>query len=398
MLKYIMTFLATALFPLFAVEVTVSGIGTGELAVARETAMADALRNAVRQGAGVNITSESKVENFQLEYDRVFTHSLGYVKKYTVLSQTYDTKNRTYVVRIKAEVDKNMPSTDDFATLKTLQQRMVSPRVMIECNETITGLPASRRPVAETILQELCRIVAIQVVDRSVQQAVKADDARRAQLFDEALDAQAKQQLSAGECDFKIIAEISGELSQLSEPFPGMKVRDAGFEIDLRAVWADTGELIAAETLPVALFKGERMPNLPHQMPRQLVKNYLSMMLKGEGEFKQKNAVTLLRKMLVTWAIQLDLGNNIRFEFRQIPRRELDAIMKKLAAMDGVSQVRLRNFDARLTSAIEVETRNTPVRLTEEIQNLYPDRLQLDTATMRRVCFLFRPQGKTVKK
>ena len=52
MLKYVAIFLTTALFPLFAVEVTVTGIGTGDLAVARETALADALRNAVRQGAG----------------------------------------------------------------------------------------------------------------------------------------------------------------------------------------------------------------------------------------------------------------------------------------------------------------------------------------------------------
>ncbi len=398
MLKYVITVLATALLPLFAVEVTVSGIGTGELAVARETALSDALRNAVRQGAGVNIVSESKVKNFQLEYDWVFTHALGYVRKYNILSQTYDTKNRTYTVRIRAEVDKKAPSTDDFATLKMLQQRMIAPRVLIECHEAITGVPASRRPISETLLQELCRMVAIQVVDRSVQEAVKTDDVRRSLLFNDALDAKARQQLSAGDCDFKIIAEISGELSPLSEPFPGIKVRDAGFEIDLRAVWADTGELIAAETLPVALFKGERQPNLPHQMPRQLVRHYLSMMLKGEGEFKEKNAVSLLRKMLVTWAIQLDLGNNIRIEFRQIPRRELDAIMRKLEDMDGVSQVRLRNFDARLNSAIEVETRNTPMRLTELIQSLYPDQLQLDTSTMRRICFLYQAKEKNIKK
>ena len=57
-----MIILMSAVLPLCAVEVTVSGIGAGDLAVARETALADALRNAVRQGAGVNIVSESKVK------------------------------------------------------------------------------------------------------------------------------------------------------------------------------------------------------------------------------------------------------------------------------------------------------------------------------------------------
>lgn len=391
MLKYVAIFLTTALFPLFAVEVTVTGIGTGDLAVARETALADALRNAVRQGAGVNIISESKVADFQLEYDRVFTHSLGYVKKYAVLSQAYDAEKRTYTVEIQADVDADAPAVDDFAALKILQSRMISPRVMIECHESIAGMPETLRPISETILQELCRSVEIQVVDRAVQQAVQADDARRSRLFSEEADALARENISAGECDFKIIAEISGELSPLSEPYPGVKVRDAGFEIDLRAVWADTGELIAAETLPVAFFKGERMPNLPHQMPRQLIKNYLGMMLRGEGEFQESNATSLLRKILVTWMTQLDLGSNIRIEFRRIPRGELEAIMEKLSGMDGVSQVRLRNFDARITSAIEVETKNTPSRLAKTILALYPDRLQLDTSTMRRLCFLYQP-------
>ena len=390
MLKRVMIILMSAVLPLCAVEVTVSGIGAGDLAVARETALADALRNAVRQGAGVNIVSESKVKNFQLEYDRVFSHSLGYVKKYSVLEQTYDTAKKVYQVRIRAEVDKNVPPADDFAALKMLQHRMVSPRVMIECREAVSGMPASRKPLSETILQELCRSMEIQVVDRAVRQTVREGDVKRALLFNEKADADAAQQLSAGDCDFKLIAEISGELSPLTEPYPGVKVRDASFEIDLRAVWADTGELIAAETLPVAFFKGERMPNLPHQMPRQLVRNYLGMMLKGEGEFKEKNAASLLRKMLVTWAVQLDLGSNIRIEFRRIPRPALDAVMRKLAAMDGVSQVRLRNYDARLVSAIEAETRNDPVRLAEMIRNLDPKHLQLDTSTMRRLCFLYQ--------
>ena len=94
--------------------------------------------------------------------------------------------------------------------------------------------------------------------------------------------------------------------------------------------------------------------------------------------------------MLVTWAVQLDLGSNIRIEFRRIPRPALDAVMRKLAAMDGVSQVRLRNYDARLVSAIEAETRNDPVRLAEMIRNLDPKHLQLDTSTMRRLCFLYQ--------
>ena len=72
-----MTLLSIASFGLPAAEprpaevtVVVSGRADVSSADYRSLALADALRTAVQQGAGINLISETKVSDFQLDYDR----------------------------------------------------------------------------------------------------------------------------------------------------------------------------------------------------------------------------------------------------------------------------------------------------------------------------------------
>ncbi len=66
----------------YATPVTAEGRTAGDTTTAREQALTDALRDAVRKGAGVNIASQSQASNFTLDYDRVFAAAFGYVKSY----------------------------------------------------------------------------------------------------------------------------------------------------------------------------------------------------------------------------------------------------------------------------------------------------------------------------
>ena len=84
-----------------AIEVTATGSATGDPALAREQALADALRDAVRQGVGVDLISETKVENFKTEYDRVMTSSFGYVEEHQILEQKYS--DGVYTVKLKLD-------------------------------------------------------------------------------------------------------------------------------------------------------------------------------------------------------------------------------------------------------------------------------------------------------
>jgi hypothetical protein len=58
--------------------------GTG---ITRTDALQDALRNAVSQGAGVSIASETKVENFMILSDAIASNTKGYIKSYNIVKE-----------------------------------------------------------------------------------------------------------------------------------------------------------------------------------------------------------------------------------------------------------------------------------------------------------------------
>ena len=108
-------------------EVTVTGSAEGTPDKAGEQALAKALRDAVQQGAGVDVMSETKVSNFQVEYDRVITSSFGYIKDYKIISKNYSDKDKIYSVTIKAQVGKGSPGMDQVLALRLLVKRCSLP-------------------------------------------------------------------------------------------------------------------------------------------------------------------------------------------------------------------------------------------------------------------------------
>jgi hypothetical protein len=66
-------------------RVEAEGMAAGDGGNARAEALTAALREAVRIGVGVNLVEQSQVSDFQLDFDRVFAQSFGYVKNYKVL-------------------------------------------------------------------------------------------------------------------------------------------------------------------------------------------------------------------------------------------------------------------------------------------------------------------------
>lgn len=78
-------------------EVEVKGVGMN-----RESALQDALRNAVGQAAGVALSSETKVENFVTISDAIESKTEGYISSYTVTNEVPFPDR--YEVTIKAKV------------------------------------------------------------------------------------------------------------------------------------------------------------------------------------------------------------------------------------------------------------------------------------------------------
>ena len=370
-------------------EVQVEGRGSGNPDAAREFALADALRNAVRQGAGVDILSESKVQNFQMEYDRVMTSSFGYVEDYEIISQNYDKAKSEYTVKLKAKVAKGAPQMDKVLALRLLVRRMQSPRVMVECKEEIAGEGFSGdSALTSALLEEMAQKTGFEIFKESTIKARDDKEALRAELLGDDFESKVKKAGIQSTSDFKIIAKVRGQVGQMKEPFPDVKVRDVALGVDLQAVWTDTGEVAATVSLPTTYHKGESQMNLPFDMPQQLVRHYLGTMLSGsEPAFKDNNAYNLFRRIIAKWITELDLGAKIQLEFKQIDKESLDKLMAALEKTPSISYVWRREFDRRLYSVVEVETRLTSEQLEDAVLKNTNGKYVTETATKRRLRF-----------
>lgn len=370
-------------------EVQVEGRGSGNPDSARELALADALRNAVRQGAGVDILSESKVQNFQMEYDRVMTSSFGYVEDYEILSQNYDKGKAEYTVKLKAKVAKGAPQMDKVLALRLLVRRMQSPRVMVECKEEIAGEGFSGDgALTSALLEEMAQKTGFEIFKESTIKARDDKEALRAELLGDDFESKVKKAGIQSTSDFKILAKVKGQVGQMKEPFPDVKVRDVALGVDLQAVWTDTGEVAATVSLPTTYHKGESQMNLPFDMPQQLVRHYLEASLTGtEPAFKENNGYNLFRRIIAKWITELDLGAKIQIELKQIDKDNLDKLMAALEKTPSISYVWRREFDRRLYSVIEIETRLTAEQVEDAVLKNLNGKYVTETATKRRLRF-----------
>ncbi|OGV34215.1 MAG: hypothetical protein A2020_04320 [Lentisphaerae bacterium GWF2_45_14] len=387
LLVFLMVFTAYLLYAEGEVEVV--GRGSGNPDTARELALADALRNAVRQGAGVDILSESKVQNFQMEYDRVMTSSFGYVEDYEIISQNYDKAKSEYTVKLKAKVSKGSPQMDKVLALRLLVRRMQSPRVIVECKEDIAGEGFSGDgALTAALLEEMAQKTGFEIFKESTIKARDDKEALRAELLGDDFESKVKRAGIQSTSDFKIIAKVKGQVGQMKEPFPDVKVRDVALGVDLQAVWADTGEVAATVSLPTTYHKGESQMSLPFDMPQQLVRHYLLTMLSGsEPAFKDNNAYNLFRRIIAKWITELDLGAKVQLEFKQIDKDSLNKLMAALEKTPSISYVWRREFDRRLFSIVEVETRLTPEQLEDAVLKNTNGKYVTETATKRRLRF-----------
>lgn len=98
---------------------------------ARNQALRNALRDAVKQGVGVLLDSNTIVKNWTVIQDEVYSSARGFVKQYTVIRD--EKVNDTWYIDIEAEV-----STGDIknklSELRILHQKMGNKRLMIIYN------------------------------------------------------------------------------------------------------------------------------------------------------------------------------------------------------------------------------------------------------------------------
>jgi hypothetical protein len=148
-------------FECFSIEVIAEGRASGDYRTAREQALADAMREAVRIGIGVDLLGESKVKDFNLDYDRVLCSAFGHIKNYSIIESKLG-NDGIYRVKLQAEVEKGSPDYKDSLALKQLIQAKGAPRLAFKVSDSASG--DAPDGFTQAVLEEVATELQIPVV------------------------------------------------------------------------------------------------------------------------------------------------------------------------------------------------------------------------------------------
>jgi len=105
-------------------------------AVARDAAIADALRKAIEQAVGAFVSSDTMVENYQVLSDTVYTQAQGFITGYTITNESQTPG--FYQVQVRAEVSTGALRYE-LDAMGLLQMKVERPRVLFMIAEKNIG-------------------------------------------------------------------------------------------------------------------------------------------------------------------------------------------------------------------------------------------------------------------
>ena len=137
------------------ITVTVKGYGETEAQATK-----DALRNAVEQGAGVKIFSESVVKDFVALKDVIVSESFGLVTSFTKLGN--GKQGELFWVEIRANVSKDV--NKKWAQIKVIIEQKGRPSIMFLIQEILDGQPLQQH-MAEERMRNKFKNLGFEVFD-----------------------------------------------------------------------------------------------------------------------------------------------------------------------------------------------------------------------------------------
>lgn len=374
---------------LHAKEVECEGRAAGDQATAREQALADALREAVRVGVGVDVASTSKVSNFSLDYDRILSAAFGHVKTYSIVSSGL-AKDGIYRVKVKADVQPGAPGAKDSLALRQIVLLKGAPRVSIKVEDQIDGV-TTPTSYAQGIMEETGRAMQLNLVDIGTARTQEKKMAARDEILGNEKSAKLRKADISQKADFLIEGKVVARYVGQQSFYGGLPQHVFSVGGELRAIRPETGEIVATAALP-GTEKVESDLESKEMAARDVIQKILSNGGKNGGK------PPLFDKIFVRWIVETDLGTVKRLEFSGIPAEEFKNIQEKLSDTEKVSAVWAREFDAQGLSVIDVETRLDNAALGSELTKLGNGKITIDRTTDNFLAFKYGEKPAEEKK
>ncbi|MEO0085578.1 MAG: flagellar assembly protein T N-terminal domain-containing protein [candidate division WOR-3 bacterium] len=213
--------------------------------IARDQALKDALRKAVEQGVGTYVNSETRVQNFQLLSDRIYSQASGYVSSYRLISESQEAGLYRVVIRAKVKLDRVEDDLEAIGILVTEQGR---PRVMVVVKELAAGaVPKLDRELVETAIVAAFQAKGFPVVDQATVEQNLTREQLRAILAGDNQAAMAAGLRTGAEIVVAGTMEQSKETKRV--PYTQSETEFHKVRLSARAISVQTAEVLGASTV-----------------------------------------------------------------------------------------------------------------------------------------------------
>ena len=301
-------------------------------------------------GAGVLIASETKVENFQLIKDVIYTKSAGLVETYKILQENPNQQG-LYTVRIEAIVSRGTINTQ-IEAWKTLIQRKGWPRLMVVGS-------VDKRPFDMLLtarVQGLMERRGLTVVDWTVLNENNRRAAERAAISDGDLvkAALVGQEIGA---DYLVIAGIDGTEVPPEKTF-GVKLYPADATGMFKVVAADTARVIASEVLS---------RQAKAQSAREAIREVTNTVL--EQTFEEA-----IKRVAVHWLEDVDPrgGQQIQLVLHKFPFDRMNHLLLNLRQAGGARETVVDSTDAKGRSQVRLITNQAALNIAAVLLKIDP--------------------------
>jgi hypothetical protein len=322
------------------------GMAGGKAVRARDEAINNALRNAVEQGAGTYISSETTVEQMTLVEDRIYSESRGYIKSYAVLQEGM--REGIYHVKISAIV-KMEKLAEDLESIGLLIRKKRNPRVMVVVYSEAVNSPYWRvvqegNRNAENQIESGLMAKGFQLVDAG--QVSRKKELETLLLQGDPLRA-SKMAKDFG-AEILVEGNVRREFVHEKELF-GRNMRFFSNEIRLKALETDTAKVI---------FSGYR--TRPQSGPQAL---------QPLEEATSELVDEMIKGILEQWRKDVFQAGSYQLNLTGASFQDISMFKEGLQQIRGLGDVQLRSFQSGI-ALLEVKYQGPLEELVEKINNM----------------------------
>jgi len=365
--------------PVVDTWVDVTGQAAGEDLTAQDQAIADGLRKAVEQACGTFLTAQSKSQDYQLVYDRIFANTVGFVRKHKE-KRIYIEDGITHA-RLSVHVS-TQKFQEDWAVIAHTLAQEGNPRVILVVTDatwtedpTPTTAPAEQSlsaGVVQSKLEDFFLSKGVMLMDRSTAVSVNKRDIILAGMQDDV------RQLAALGARFKADVVLFGQTSARY----GNTVRVADHDmhkfvatLNVRAIRTDSAHLIVSKTYGPAT-----ATSLQHGGGRE----------KALAKLAEDSAPDLLAAVVEAWRKQVHIARDIQLQIAGMDFEAWRTFLAEAKKMRGLQSLNLKEITedvAHATVQYEFDTQTLAEKLSQltetklKVVEFNPNRLKLERIT-----------------